>query len=984
MPVPERVIELVERFKENEAIYRSPSYKEAHIRQDFLDPFFECLGWDLRNRSGSPEVYREVIFEDSIKVRGSTKAPDYCFRIGGNRKFFVEAKKPSVNLDKNISAAYQVRRYGWSAKLSISILTDFEELAIYDCRIMPNKTDEASKARLKYLTYEQYADCWEDIYDLFSKEAVLAGSLEKYEKESKKKKGADTVDSAFLREIEKWREQLAVELSQKNTELTQRQLNFAVQITINRLIFLRISEDRGIEPYEELRSITKTSGVYKSLCGLFRRADDRYNSGLFHFKDEKGREDSDEFTLRLIIGDDTLTQIIRHLYYPDSPYEFSVLPVEVLGQVYEQFLGKIICLTDEHEAIVEDKPEVKKAGGVYYTPTNIVDYIVKVSVGKLLKNKTPLQAKNLKILDPSCGSGSFLIGIYQYLLDWYLKKYAENPDGRGHKNKIYKAENGQYRLTSDERKQILLKNIYGVDVDLQAVETTKLSLLLKVLEGESEETLARQMTLFQKRALPDLEENIRCGNSIISPDYYQSVQINMLDEDEIYRINTFDWKEEFSEILGAGGFDVVIGNPPYGDYFTKEEKTYLLDKYKLSFSGTFDIYIFFFDMAMRVLKDKGRLCFITSHSFLSYSQFAAIRKLLISKNDIELVMQVKDVFESAIVDNAIISLAKSKKQGKSFSGGIVNEGNDTLSSKKLSQFPASNLSADSFFIRDSRGFDIQRIIEESERLDSYVKITQGITTGGNLCFIGGEGKFSREGISKMLLKKVLKGKNLDRYKIEFDQEYILYSIKTLPEEYQSQISTYLLPHKQKLSKKRETQNGKLPWYCLHWPRSERDFNEEKILIRQTASKIIAALDDDFYYPLDTIHTLNLIHYDENSSKLIKYILGILNSTLYEYLYLWKLDEVGKVYPQIKKINIAWLPIKKIDFNVTSEKAAFSQMSSLVDSIADSNKRLSYAKTKQERDVIKLKVKVVDNQINQLVYSIYSITSEEISVIESSI
>lgn len=316
MIVPDRVVDLVDRFRENEGIYRSPDYKEAHIRQDFIDPFFEALGWDLRNEQNISEIYKEVIFEDAIKIGGSTKAPDYCFQVGGSRKFFVEAKKPSVNLAESTSAAFQVRRYGWSAKLPVSILTDFEEFAVYDCRVIPDKTDKSTTARSLYLKYTEYADRWEDVYALFSKEAVLAGSLEQYADETKPRRGSATVDTAFLKEIEAWRERLAVALFAHNLDLKQRELNFAVQMTINRLIFLRICEDRGIEPYEQLRSLTQHDQIYQQLCVLFQSADDRYNSGLFHFKPEKGRPAPDESMIQnqIKITDRQIDQLVYELY----------------------------------------------------------------------------------------------------------------------------------------------------------------------------------------------------------------------------------------------------------------------------------------------------------------------------------------------------------------------------------------------------------------------------------------------------------------------------------------------------------------------------------------------------------------------------------------------------------------------------------------------------------------------------------------------
>jgi type I restriction-modification system DNA methylase subunit len=183
-------------------------------------------------------------------------------------------------------------------------------------------------------------------------------------------------------------------------------------------------------------------------------------------------------------------------------------------------------------------------------------------VGKLCEGKTPRQISSLRILDPACGSGSFLLGAYQYLLNYHRDWYQKD-DPRKHPQEIYQGYGGQWYLTTREKKRILLNNVYGVDIDPQAVEVTKLSLLLKVLEGENQDSLERQIKLFKERALPDLGSNIKCGNSLIGPDFYQDKQMNLLDSDEAYRINAFDWEKEFREIMKHGGFDAVIGNPPY-------------------------------------------------------------------------------------------------------------------------------------------------------------------------------------------------------------------------------------------------------------------------------------------------------------------------------------------------------------------------------------------------------------------------------------
>ncbi|MGC9394602.1 MAG: Eco57I restriction-modification methylase domain-containing protein, partial [Anaerolineae bacterium] len=578
MPIPPTISDLIQRFDDNRAAYQAAAYNEAQVRQEFINPLFEALGWDVTNKQGRSEKYKAVIHEDTLRTRRGTKAPDYAFRIGGQRVFFVEAKKPSVNVKADEHPAYQLRRYAWSAKLPLSILTDFEEFAVYDCRDRPVRSDSAATARVMYFTYHDYPQRWDEIAGIFSPEAIYSGALDRYVDSTKTKRGTAEVDAAFLAEIEGWRDALARNLALRNPGLTVRQLNFAVQKTIDRLIFLRIAEDRGIEPYGRLRDTVQARDVYAHLGEVFRQADNRYDAGLFYFHAEKEREGGlDDFTLDLRVDDKVFKDIVESLYYPASPYQFDMLPADILGQVYEQFLGKVIRLTAGGRAKVEEKPEVKKAGGVYYTPTYIVDYIVEHTVGELLKDKTYRQVKGsvrvapLRILDPACGSGTFLLQAYQYLLDWYLEQYvAEDAELHARGERLVRDRSGDWRLTSEERKEILLRHIYGVDIDTQAVEVTKLSLLLKVLEGEDEESLGgTQLAMSiagQERVLPDLSANIRCGNSLIGSDYYQGEQLAMdfADEETMYRINAFDWDgpEGFPTAMAAGGFDAVIGNPP--------------------------------------------------------------------------------------------------------------------------------------------------------------------------------------------------------------------------------------------------------------------------------------------------------------------------------------------------------------------------------------------------------------------------------------
>jgi predicted type IV restriction endonuclease len=621
MSAPDRIRQLTETFHYNLEAYKKSTYNETQVRREFIDPFFEELGWDISNKNGWSEAYKDVIHEDAIKVGGVTKAPDYCFRVGGARKFFLEAKKPSVNIQTDIHPAFQLRRYGWSAKLPLSILTDFEEFAVYDCRVKPEKTDKVSHSRILYLTYADYLEQWDEIAGIFSRDAILKGSFDKYVASNKHKKGTTEVDAAFLAEIERWRELLARNIALRNPGLSQRELNFSVQQTIDRIVFLRICEDRGMEPYGGLMALQNGENIYKRLFHLFARADEKYNSGLFHFKKEKCRQNCDSLTPFLQIDDRPLKDIFKNLYYPESPYEFSVLPADILGQVYEKFLGKVIRLTAGHQARIEEKPEVRKAGGVYYTPAYIVDYIVKSTMGRLVEGKKPGPrggVSHIRILDPACGSGSFLIGAYQFLLDWHTDTYVnDDPEtwAKGKTPRLYRSRKGEWRLTTDERKRILLNNIYGVDIDHQAVEVTKLSLLLKVLEGEDEQSIGKQMLLFQERVLPDLSNNIKCGNSLITPDFHGHQQMSLFDEDEIYRVNAFDWNAEFADIMKDGGFDAVIGNPPY----VRQEglslsKAYFEKRFSV-YHGAADLYVYFIEKGVSLLRRDGFFSYIVANKW---------------------------------------------------------------------------------------------------------------------------------------------------------------------------------------------------------------------------------------------------------------------------------------------------------------------------------------------------------------------------------
>jgi hypothetical protein len=265
MPAPAKVIELRDRFHQHASDYRGPAYNEARLRQEFVNPLFKALGWDMDNEQGYAEAYKDVIHEDAIQIGGQHKAPDYCFRIGGTRKFFLEAKKPAVPFKDAAAAAYQLRRYAWSAKLPLSLLTNFAELAVYDCRVRPAAGDKAAAGQTDFFTCDELVERWDALAAVFSREAVLKGSFDKYAEAGKGKRGTATVDAAFLEEIEHWREKLAKNIAVRNRRLSQRDLNYAVQVTIDRIIFLRMCEARGIEDYGQLQGLVNGPAIYGRL-----------------------------------------------------------------------------------------------------------------------------------------------------------------------------------------------------------------------------------------------------------------------------------------------------------------------------------------------------------------------------------------------------------------------------------------------------------------------------------------------------------------------------------------------------------------------------------------------------------------------------------------------------------------------------------------------------------------------------------------------
>ena len=963
MAVPPEILDLVERFHRQVDAYHSGSYNETQTRREFIDPFFKALGWDVDNTSGTPEAYKDVIHEDAIKIGGITKAPDYCFRTSGVRRFFVEAKKPSVNILHDANPAFQLRRYGWSAKLSVSILTDFEDFIVYDCRVAPIKTDTPDLSRILVFHFTEYAEKWEEIESLFSKKAVLEGSLDMYAEKLKTQKGIATVDDAFLREIEDWREKLARNIAVWNPSLSQRDLNFVVQITIDRIVFLRICEDRNIETSARILALTNGSQIYPRLVRLFHEADDRYNSGLFYFKKELGREEiPDELTPSLYIEDDLLKNIIKRLYYPDSPYEFSVIPVEILGQVYERFLGKIIRVDANRNVIIDIKPEIRKAGGVYYTPSHIVNLIVSETVGRLVANKTPQQLRGinaekkasrgkkslkskrntsfLTIIDPACGSGSFLLAAYQYLLDWYRDWYV-NDGTEKHLDRVYQVQGAGWSLTTTERKSILLNHIYGVDIDPQAVEVTKLSLLLKVLEGETDESVTRQLRLFNERALPDLSANIKCGNSLIAADFYDIVQAGFINQETQYRINVFDWDVSFAHIMQSGGFDAVIGNPPWisltgkfgNDIYTDEEVAYLTNKFK---GNTYmpNIYEYFVAQGLGLVKSDGYYSFIVPDRLGYNAQFIALRERILKKGSV-LSLIYKAPFPGIVADTLIFVICK-VLPNPDHTVSVAEYGRQAIQ-RKQSDFLSDPKHVFEYFENNQLMGIIEKIAALSHiaPLSHFCESTSGF---------GGKSQLIQSEKSSPTQIQVYKGDSIGRYELRKE---------------------YWFDFKKSNITGRTTDKAKLG-------------ASPKILLRKTGNAIIATHDETTTFPEQSLYFL----FQQKTDASLKYILGILNSKLLNAYYQARSLTNKKSIAQVKKVDLDLLPIPMVSFSNLLEKEGHDQIVEAVEQILNLQKQLQIVKTNQDRVVIQRQIDGLEKKIDRLVYKIYQLEESEIKIIET--
>jgi len=933
---------LVARFEKHRADYLRSDYTEAEGRLHFINPLFEALGWDVQDKAGLGRAQCDVIVE-----RGETIGkPDYTFRVSGKTMFYVEAKAPHISLEKS-GAALQAKKYAWNTPepfVYFAAATDFEEFRFYDATAKPDPKHPQIGLIFSY-RYNEYltARALDDLWQL-ARASVAAGSLDKLLKPSARAaRQRAPLDQEFLADLSRWREQFAKAIFREHPDLDDpADLNNVVQIFLDRLIFIRVAEDRGVLDAGRLAKIARAwkegdhdRAMMAELLLYFREVNDRLNGEIFkRHRCEDLRWDS------ALVAEIVLEGL--------APYNFAQIGVELLGSIYERYLGKTIRVTATR-AVVEDKPEVRKAGGVYYTPKYIVDYIVAQTVGKLIEGKSPEQIRKLKILDPACGSGSFLIGAYDALLEYHTRYYAERARRRrgGVSTRQARllqepqAEYGEFKLSLAQKAEILRNNIFGVDVDPQAVEITMMSLYIKMLEHGNGAAL-----------LPRLNNNIKCGNSLIARDIAAT-------GDERARINPFDWESKgdgFGEIIAAGGFDAVIGNPPYGASLYDAEKEYLNSKYCCQ-SYQLDSYLVFLEKAIRdLIKRGGFFGMIFPNPWLTNVLQGNIRKFVVANTRVVEIVHFRfPVFPKVTVDTEIVVLQRGDAAGWQSIATIV-ESLDAFEAWSATgikhirhnqdQWRKSDGAVINIFLGAAEKALARKCARLGARLDSLCGINVGIKP-----YQVGKGKppqtrqvveeriYDSNRQASKLHRPYLRGSDIGRYTIApLEPRYLKYGA----------------------------------W--LAEPRPAANFDaSEKIVMRQTGDSIVATLDTRQYLCLNNMHVLVPI----GDKPSLRYILGVLNSRLMNWYYHTLNPEVGEALAEVKKTNVARFPIL-----VSADQSRHDQLVALVERMLDLHAQKQAVKSDAARERLQREIVVMDEQIDALVYELYGLTKEEIQIVEA--
>lgn len=1036
---------LVQRFDRQHPVFTSPDYNEATLRADFLDPLFRALGWDVGNTRGLIHTEREVDIEVRTTTSGRQTRADYVFRINRNDRFTCEAKKPAEVLsDRHI---FQAKRDAYNRGIPLALLSDFEELKIYVVGARP-VLNEPHTGEWKVLHFSQYPDAARELWDLLAYANVAGGSIDRLidslPKRPLKLKGRQgylikpdrnrALDSDFLNFLDCVRQQLGSDLLKHNDRvdlLQGHRLNEAAQRIIDRLVFLRICEDRGIDtgtlletlfrdwfhqqPESRQPKLRKSShhthlrfggvleedpgnayaprhpaegGLYRDLTEHIRALDQRPPSFKPFFN---GQLFKPHFSEDLTVGDEWLANFILDLTADDSGYNFADIKVEILGDAYERFLGNIL-VPQGRGTRIEQKPEVRKAGGVYYTPRYITDYIVEQTIGRLLEGKTPKEVEKLRFLDPACGSGSFLIRAYERVMEHYLRYFTDHP-GKRRKEDCFVDAAGNVRLTTALKRRILENNIYGVDIDAQAVEVSQLSLYLKMLEGENRDTLRQQTELFRgEPLLPPLDKNIKCFNSLIGSDF-------SLDPAELVRVNAGDWDVQFETIMRAGGFDAVIGNPPYvRQESIKDQKCYFQNNYA-SFEGTADLFIYFIELGTRLLAPGGRYSIIVSSSLLRSAYAEPLRRHIHATVAIEEVVDFGGlaVFADAKDTYVCIPVISKGAQPDEISISRISslefENLAAVAASGRYQVPAGRFTPEAWSLKtDSEAKVFDRILKAGQPLGELVakRIFFGIKTGLNDAFEISSAQ--RDELlrkcpqSSSLIKRFVGGQNVRRYELEDEGRFLIVipcgwtrEQAKKPTGTEKELWTWFTNRHPSLAKHlaqfetaaRKRQDQGEFWWELRPCDYYSALDGPKIIFPDIAKSPRFFPDEQGTYLSNTAYCLGTGD---------KALAAILNSRLCWFAISNIAIPFG-VRAGEYRYRLFYQYMEKLPIRMPADKSLHDRLVALVDKMLTLTPALRAAKSEAEKATLHNAVKKTDREIDQLVYQLYGLTPEEIALVE---
>lgn len=930
---------LIESYKVIIRDGKKAKYSEADVGSKFILPLLKALGWDITKLEDVKEQRRTL-----------TGVADYSLlNVGKTSKIFLELKKFQENLDGSRRIGGKIKSYAqiaidyaWQSRSDWAVLTNFEETRLYYSRV--KKPEDGLVFKLKFTEY--LTDF--DKLRLLSKESATSGLLDTYEKRRLRRE----VDEELLKDWLYSRKLLVSNIRKNNPHLSKDEINESSQKILDRIMFIRSCEDRLIIPAESLWSqfsvwqkvaIDKTVRTFMmDLKNIFRDFDAVYNGMLF----------SPHSCEDLKIDNKVLEAVLTQLYN----YNFDLIPVDVLGSAYELYIGTIIkekegTLKEDELTLVEDS-SVRKKHGIYYTPEYVVDYIVRNSLGKLLKECTTVEdVSKIKVLDPACGSGSFLIKAFDVIKEWY--------DNYNKQNQLMVTPNtldAHLPLVPNVEEKILTENLYGVDLDPQAVEITILNLSLKAIKT--------------RKKLPYIGDHIKIGNSII----FGAVETMVKYFGENWRQKKpFKWKDEFPEVFEQGGFDVVIGNPPYYSMETRseEEQEYFKNSRPDLYRGKNDVYYYFMAYGLDLLKDEGILGFIVERYWLEATYGDKLRELILNNASVEEIIDFgkfqvfRDsgnhtcicIFEKSLkpIERAknLVKIARIVEWNNSLERLLVQIKSHWEGRKPADAFlrtfelPQNTLDSTQWILAASESQDIlNKIRNNSWKLAALCVIEQGQKSGLNRVFSVTQSQIHQYDLETQLLRKMIKNSDIRRYYIDWKGKFLIYTTDDTDIERYPNVKKYLWGFYEQLIKRAEAKDNLYSWYRLQRPRRQNLFKApEKIVVPYRAPENRFAYDDQQFF--NDGGDIRVIVPKQGCRVNIKYVLGCLNSKVLNFFYSFIGRPKGEILEYFVE-PLSKLPIKRINLSNSKEKEAHDDIVELVNKMLSLNKQLRTINTEFDR------------------------------------